>query len=65
MLFVVLKGLGLGVLFIIYWLIGMKDGTGKTPPETKRNKKNRKKEMTQNSKFSRRAKNYWAIRQAV
>ena len=40
-----------------------KDGTKKTPPETKRNRKHS--EERKGTKLNRRAKNYGAIRQAV
>ena len=64
MLFVVLEGLGFGVLFIIYWLIGMKDGIGKRSPN-KTQQKTRKKEMSHKLKILPTGKNYGAIRQAV
>ena len=42
-----------------------KDGAGKRRPKQNATEKTQKKEKVQNSKFSRRAKNYGAIRQAV
>ena len=42
-----------------------KDGAGKRRPKQNATENTRKKEKAQNSKFSRRAKNYGAIRQAV
>lgn len=42
-----------------------KDGAGKHRPKQNITENTRKKEKAQNSKFSRRAKNYGAIRQAV
>ena len=42
-----------------------KDGAWKRRPKQNATEKTQKKEKAQNSKFSRRAKNYGAIRQAV
>lgn len=42
-----------------------KDATGKRRPKQNATENTRKKEKAQNSKISRRAKNYGAIRQAV
>ncbi len=42
-----------------------KDGAGKTPPETKRNRKHSEERKGMKLKICRRAKNYGAIRQAV
>lgn len=42
-----------------------KDGAGKTPPETKRNRKHSEDIKGLKLKICRRAKNYGAIRQAV
>lgn len=42
-----------------------KDGAGKHCPKQNATENTWKKEKAQNSKFSRRAKNYGAIRQAV
>ena len=42
-----------------------KDGAGKRLPKQNATENNRKKEKAQKLKFSRRAKNYGAIRQAV
>ena len=42
-----------------------KDGAGNHRPKQNATENTQKKEKAQNSKFSRRAKNYGAIRQAV
>ena len=45
--------------------VAKKDGTGKTPPETKRNRKHSEDIKGMKLKICRCAKNYGAIRQAV